>query len=126
LQITASACAAEALKLCMPASVFSRSTESHNQDKVSLGTLAARDCRRVLELTEQVAACGVLAACQGVELRLRMHGHGTGELPGALGKALAWTRGRSPVVESDRSLEADLRAVLEGIASREPSLGSRA
>jgi histidine ammonia-lyase len=43
-------------KLTMPASVFSRSTECHNQDKVSMGTIAARDCLRVLELTEQVAA----------------------------------------------------------------------
>ncbi|MGH7441452.1 MAG: HAL/PAL/TAL family ammonia-lyase, partial [bacterium] len=49
LQITASACAAEAQKLTIPASAFSRSTESHNQDKVSLGTIAARDCRRVLD-----------------------------------------------------------------------------
>ena len=40
----------------MPASVFSRSTECHNQDKVSMGTIAARDCLRVLELTEQVVA----------------------------------------------------------------------
>ncbi|MFP5394298.1 MAG: histidine ammonia-lyase, partial [Gammaproteobacteria bacterium] len=37
LQISASAWTAEALKLTMPASVFSRSTECHNQDKVSMG-----------------------------------------------------------------------------------------
>src|SRR5262249_35452393 len=47
LQIGASALAAEALKLSMPATAFSRSTESHNQDKVSMGTIAARDCIRV-------------------------------------------------------------------------------
>src|SRR4029077_2892871 len=55
MQITASALTAEALKLTMPASVFSRSTESHNQDKVSMGSIAARDCHRVLELSETVA-----------------------------------------------------------------------
>jgi len=48
MQISASALTAEALKLTMPASVFSRSTESHNQDKVSMGSIAARDCQRVL------------------------------------------------------------------------------
>ena len=37
VQIGASAWTAEALKLTMPASVFSRSTECHNQDKVSMG-----------------------------------------------------------------------------------------
>jgi histidine ammonia-lyase len=62
LQISASAWTAEALKLTMPASVFSRSTECHNQDKVSMGTIAARDCLRVLELTEQVVAALLIAA----------------------------------------------------------------
>src|SRR5207244_11949654 len=37
LQISASASTAEALKQTKPASVFSRSTECHNQDKVSMG-----------------------------------------------------------------------------------------
>jgi histidine ammonia-lyase len=69
MQIAASALAAEALKLTMPASVFSRSTESHNQDKVSMGSIAARDCQRVLQLTETVAAIELLAVCQAVDLR---------------------------------------------------------
>lgn len=69
LQISASAWTAEALKLTMPASVFSRSTECHNQDKVSMGTIAARDCLRILELTEQVAAALLITARQGVGLR---------------------------------------------------------
>ena len=46
-----------------------RSTESHNQDKVSMGTIAARDCRRILELSETVAAIVLLADCQALELR---------------------------------------------------------
>jgi histidine ammonia-lyase len=69
VQIAVSAWTAEALKLTMPASVFSRSTECHNQDKVSMGTIAARDCIRILELTEQVAAALLLATIQGIELR---------------------------------------------------------
>lgn len=40
VQIGISAWTAEALKNTMPASVFSRSTECHNQDKVSMGTIA--------------------------------------------------------------------------------------
>ncbi|EPN84869.1 histidine ammonia-lyase, partial [Pseudomonas syringae pv. actinidiae ICMP 19101] len=68
VQIGTSAWTAEALKNTMPASVFSRSTECHNQDKVSMGTIAARDAIRVLELTEQVAAATLIAANQGVWL----------------------------------------------------------
>lgn len=120
LQITASACTAEALKLCMPASVFSRSTESHNQDKVSLGTIAARDCRRVLELVEQVAACGLLAACQGVELRLRAQGRDLASLQGPLSEAVAWTRKRAAFVAADRELEGELRALIDGLRARDP------
>jgi histidine ammonia-lyase len=71
VQIAVSAWTAEALKLTMPASVFSRSTECHNQDKVSMGTIAARDALRVLELTEQVLAAHTLACVQAIRLRLR-------------------------------------------------------
>jgi histidine ammonia-lyase len=73
MQITASALAAEALKLTMPASVFSRSTENHNQDKVSMGTIAANDCMRILDLVETIAAVELLALAQAVDLRNRLH-----------------------------------------------------
>src|SRR5437660_6961203 len=73
LQISASAWTAEALKLTMPASVFSRSTECHNQDKVSMGTIAARDSLRVIELTEQVAAALLIAVRQGAWLRSKLN-----------------------------------------------------
>ncbi len=75
VQIAASAWTAEALKGTMPASVFSRSTECHNQDKVSMGTIAARDALRVIELSEQVAAAQLLAAMQALRIR-----ENTGEL----------------------------------------------
>lgn len=71
VQIGASAYTAEALKLTMPASVFSRSTECHNQDKVSMGTIASRDCLRILQLTEQVIASTLLASIQGMRLRIK-------------------------------------------------------
>lgn len=69
MSITASALAAEALKATMPAATFSRSTESHNQDKVSMGTIAARDALRICYLTERVIAVHLLAATQACEIR---------------------------------------------------------
>ena len=69
MSIATSALTAEALKLTMPATSFSRSTESHNQDKVSMGTIGARDALRVLELAESVAAILLIAAAQAVDLR---------------------------------------------------------
>lgn len=120
LQISVSAWTAEALKLTMPASVFSRSTECHNQDKVSMGTIAARDCLRVLELSEQVVAAMLIAARQGLALRRRI----APDL--ALGAALAAFQsdleGRVPLVEEDRALDGDLQRLLGAIRERAWSL----
>jgi histidine ammonia-lyase len=107
MQISASALAAEALKLTMPASAFSRSTESHNQDKVSMGTIAARDCRRVLELCETVAAIGTLAVSQALDLR-----DGASRRRAALSLHAA-VRGVAPKLDADRRQDLDIARVLE-------------
>ncbi|TXD89541.1 aromatic amino acid lyase [Mitsuaria sp. TWR114] len=119
LQISVSAWTAEALKQTMPASVFSRSTECHNQDKVSMGTIAARDALRVLDLTEQVAA-GLLIACrQGLGLRERL-------APLTLSPALAAMQSdlaaRLPLIVEDRALDRELGALIEAIRARDWSL----
>jgi len=116
LQISTSAWTAEALKLTMPASVFSRSTECHNQDKVSMGTIASRDCLRVLELTEQVVAALLIAVRQGIWLRCKLNPSAKLEpylewMLNALGADVA-------VIEEDRRLEPDLRLLLDRVRAR--------
>jgi len=69
MSISSSALTAEALKGTMPAASFSRSTESHNQDKVSMGTIAARDAERICTLTERVLSIHLLAAAQACDIR---------------------------------------------------------
>ncbi len=116
MQITASALTAEALKLAMPASVFSRSTESHNQDKVSMGTIAARDCRRALDLAETVAVIALLAACQAQDLR--------GGTPSPALRALRdAVRAVAPSVAEDRRQDRDVAAVLEQLRAGALPLG---
>lgn len=116
LQISVSAWTAEALKLTMPASVFSRSTECHNQDKVSMGTIAARDCTRVLELTEQVAAGLLITVRQAAWLRCRLN---SSALPSAPLRAMLHALGADiAVIEEDRRLEPDLRLLVERIHRR--------
>lgn len=106
MQISASALCAEALKLTMPASVFSRSTENHNQDKVSMGTIAARDCLRILDLTETVATIHALAACQAVDLRSPASScRRARDLHGAVRQVVA-------VNSVDRRMDLDIAAVL--------------
>ena len=106
MQISSSALAAEALKLTMPASVFSRSTECHNQDKVSMGTIAARDCLRILELTETVAAIGALALCQAVDLRAGANCHRRSRAMHAA------VRAQVAMVDADRRQDHDIAALL--------------
>ena len=118
VQIGTSAWAVEALKLTMPASVFSRSTECHNQDKVSLGTIAARDCLRILELTEQTAAAALLGALQGLELRIRSKELKEASLPPEVAQLFNAVRARVPFLEEDRALEADLRWTLGQIPAK--------
>jgi histidine ammonia-lyase len=103
--ISTSALTAEAQKLTMPAAAFSRSTESHNQDKVSMGTIAARDCRRILELSETVAAIVLLADCQALELRGDAGAGRARELRLAVRRAV-------PSLVADRRQDLDIERVL--------------
>ncbi len=118
MSITASALTAEALKLTMPASAFSRSTEGHNQDKVPMATTAARDLLRVVELTEQVAAIATLASCQALELRAGIDRSNRGH------DLLRAVRAEAAYVSADRRMDRDIAAVLRLLRSDSLPLGS--
>ncbi|MFO1339625.1 MAG: aromatic amino acid ammonia-lyase, partial [Burkholderiaceae bacterium] len=123
VQISVSAWTAEALKQTMPASVFSRSTECHNQDKVSMGTIAARDALRVLELSEQVGAAMLIAARQGLALRRRVDP--ALALPAPLAAFLAALEDRIALVTEDRALDRELWALADAIRARRFDLPGR-
>lgn len=117
LQISSSAWTAEALKNTLAASIFSRSTECHNQDKVSMGTIAARDAQRVLELTTQVASAALITGHQALEIRMK-----SGEVTQSkIGKNILelhkLVRNEVAFVESDRALEREIRNVFHKISS---------
>jgi len=102
----------------MPASVFSRSTECHNQDKVSMGTIAARDCLRVLQLTEQVAAASLLASIQAIELRKRHNEIDERHMSASVNQIVANVQRDFKFVVEDRPLEAELRLCIERIQNQ--------
>ncbi len=74
-----------------------------------MGTIAARDCLRVLELSEQVGAAMLIAARQALALRQRLQPlHLTPSLSSmfdALCNAIGF-------VEEDRALDRDLQRLL--------------
>jgi histidine ammonia-lyase/phenylalanine ammonia-lyase len=115
MQIGCSALTAEALKLCNPASIHSRSTEAHNQDKVSMGTIAARDARSIVEILQNIAAIHLIAICQALELR------GIEQASPKAQAAFALVRSRVDFMSADRRFDRDIAAVVELIRSGELS-----
>ena len=109
MSISSSALTAEALKATMPAASFSRSTESHNQDKVSMGTIAARDAERICTLTERVVAIHLLAAAQACDIR-----NNTGVRP-LLARLMKNIRAVSAPVVEDRAMDKDIENMCTAI-----------
>ncbi|WP_088830565.1 HAL/PAL/TAL family ammonia-lyase [Paenibacillus tyrfis] len=107
MQIACSALTAEALKLSNPASVFSRSTEAHNQDKVSMGTISARDARTIVDLTQNVAAIHLITLCQALDLR------GIDKMSPKTLVIYRLIREKVPFLERDRPLEKDIKSVVQ-------------
>ena len=113
MQLSCSAMTAEAMHLSAPASIHSRSTEAHNQDKVSMGSIAARDARSIVELAESIAAIHLIASCQALELRGIERASSTARAVHEL------VRSRVDFLDRDRRLDLDIRDAAELIRSGE-------
>lgn len=100
VEILASSLVAEAMKLAAPASVFSRSTEGHNQDKVPMGALAARDVRSIQNLADHMLAISLLAAAQATDASNR-----TATLPPPIRALYNAIRAVCPAIDADRRLD---------------------
>lgn len=110
MSIASSALAAEALKNTMPAASFSRSTESHNQDKVSMGTIAARDALRNCTLLERVVAIHLLAAAQACEIRRSI------EARPRVASIIEKIRTQAKPLTEDRPMDGDIESIARMIA----------
>ena len=108
LQYTAAALASESKMLAHPASADSIPTSANQEDHVSMGSIAARHARQVLEHSERIVAIELICAAQGLDLRLELQ---PGTAPGA-GVAEAHARVRAVIahLESDREPGPDLAA----------------
>jgi histidine ammonia-lyase len=73
-QYTAAALVSENKILAHPASVDSIPTSANQEDHVSMGTIAARKAKQILENAETVIAIEILCAAQGMDFRLPLKG----------------------------------------------------
>jgi histidine ammonia-lyase len=111
LQVAAAALASEMKTQATPHSVDSIPTSANQEDYVSMGMGAARRIQPMLANLRNVLAIELLAACQGIDLLAPL---ATGA---QAAKAQAIVRAESKMVEADRSLAPDIRAVEKRIAA---------
>src|SRR5690349_19335830 len=104
-QYTAAALASEHKVLAHPASVDSIPTSANQEDHVSMGSIAARHARLVLDGVQRIVSIELLVAAQALDLRLAsMSDGGDPPAPGA-GVAEAQRRIRGKVTHLDRDRE---------------------
>lgn len=105
VQITISALRGEAATYCYPVSLTSAPTEALNQDKVSMGTIAARKWSEQADLVYLQFACHILAAMQAVDLA------GKDDFSPFTQKVHSQVRKISAFVEDDRALDKEAESV---------------
>jgi histidine ammonia-lyase len=111
LQVTAAALVSEMKTQATPHSVDSIPTSANQEDYVSMGMGAARRIQPMLGNLRNVLAIELLSACQGIDLLAPL---ATGK---QAAKAQAMVRAESKMMEADRSLAPDIRAVERRIAA---------
>lgn len=117
-QTVAASLVSENKSLSHPASVDSIPTSNNQEDHVSMGTIAARKAREIINNTEDVLALEFLAAAQGIDFRAPLKpGIGTGKIHKQIRKAI-------PPVTKDRLMVGDVVKMKE-LMRRQFSVSSK-
>lgn len=105
VQVSAAALASENKVLAHPASVDSIPTSADKEDHVSMGTIAARKARDIVNNVEQILAMELLCATQGLEFLLPLE-------PGiGIKEAYVVVREKVPPIKGDRRFSEDIRQI---------------
>ena len=87
-----------------------------------MGTIAARDCLRVLQLTEQVFAAHLLAVTQAIQLRIQQQQLNAEHLSASMQQFLNEILSDFELVYEDRALEGSLRCFVQQIQNKKWNL----
>ena len=104
-QYVAASLVSENKVIAHPASVDSIPTSANMEDHVSMGAIAARKCRDIVENTEQVIAIELLCGAQAIDMFTNLKA-GKGTMA-----AYETIRSKVPCMTKDRFLSADIAAV---------------
>lgn len=103
------ALAAEVNALAIPNSIFSRSSENHNQDKVSLGMSAANQLQSMIDKSINMHALNLICLSQALDLR---------EISPKSKQSQKWyqfVRDRVSFVSKDRSLNNEISLLIKDL-----------
>jgi histidine ammonia-lyase len=120
-QYVAASLVSEDKVLAHPASVDSIPSSANQEDHVSMGTIAARKARTILENAQRVVAIELLASCQAVDLRARAMGKTSPAalLSPATRVAYRALRERVSFMAEDRVLYPDIELSRQIVAARQ-------
>jgi histidine ammonia-lyase len=118
-QVTAASLVSDSKTLAHPDSVDSIPTSADQEDHVSMSTNAARHAREIVWNTTRILAIELIAAAQGIDLRLKNLGHGVEVLGRGTRVAHARIRRVIPFLERDRVLAGDIARAVELVESGE-------
>ena len=105
MQITLSSLSADIIKNTTAASIHSRPTESLNQDKVSMGTTAALDFKKMNKVLEDMLSIAFMGLAQAVDIR------GKERVSPTLLKHFEVIRSEVPALIADRRMDIDIKKV---------------
>ena len=115
VQVAAASLVSENKILSHPASVDSIPTSADKEDHVSMGTIAARKFKKVLENAQNIVAMELLSASQALEMLLPL------KPSSAVAAALLKIREKVPFATEDRVFSRDIEAIRNMILSGELS-----
>ncbi|MBT3980144.1 MAG: aromatic amino acid lyase [Bacteriovoracaceae bacterium] len=100
----------EVMAKSTPGGIFSRSSESHNQDKVSLGMSAANQCHDLLEQVEDIFALYLICLAQGLDLRgIKLKGENSVKYYQMIRSNVAFVKDDIPLHDSIEKLKIALK-----------------
>lgn len=109
-QYPATALIAENRTICSPASIQSVPSNGDNQDVVSMGLIAARNARRIVDNNNYILAVELLAACQAIDLGTARSG-----LSPAGAAVHDFVRSHVPTLAKDRYMSDDIEWIAQAL-----------
>jgi len=115
LHQSVSAVTSEIMARATPGGIFSRSSESHNQDKVSLGMSAAVQCSEMLEPLFTIMTLQSVVLAQALDLRgVKLQGEKSRQMYALIRKSVPFVQFDQPLGEAVNSLRSALKDLSGG------------